>query len=897
MNDSARETLKRKYWCFISYRHTDNAMPGRQWATWLHQQIETYEVPEDLIGTINSRGDEVPQRIFPVFRDEQELPADADLNSMICDALDHSRFLVVICSPTAVDSSYVAEEIIYYKKKQNTDRVLAAIIDGIPNISRTNPDTNDECFPEPLQYAVDQNGVLQKDKFTELLAADFRLPDGSQGWTSPEAYRQELKSQGVKSKQLDAKVSSYQEHCNIALLKIIAGILGIPLGELTERDKAYQLERERKRARFLYKVAATLIVLFLAAVAGGIFSWIQGDRANTEALNARKQAYYAQLKAAYNLIEQKELAAARDILLKVDLRSWEWEWAYLLSRCGASPQDLDRIHPDNRWLTQEMITKLRQALENKAEGPTQDEDLHDATERIAKGERKILASWSWRGGAHIIVFQGSPPTSLFTYWYGMYGGAGRRTLTEDGSVIAWESKEGGVMAGGKANLWTGDLVLFKKSLAPVPDRISFPVQTEAVDSIDDGSPPEDLLDRSYLVSSLERSTFSPLISATFGKSREVYFAWKRERDSVEEEDGEDFNKMSWSSYRRALDETPLYYEDRYVQRMWRDFYDRGLTPLPELSDENVVDFASEIEKTKIRRRFCNWFNLNGRKLAILEGNGLELWDIEEVKPFMQICKPDKKFQQSESDFLGSLNNAVQVKEESIAGWLNSKNGRFLGKGSIYDGMVDIYFKDSDGSRIPEQDPFPYMLYTSMAASPHGTQICMQIWGRNEQLFRVWDSKTGELIVDMDDLLPIGFGWPQDESFLAYVDSNGNLALHEDLGGRVIHEYPGIQVMGGFNMPVRYSPDRKRLLISNLIVDAHTFEAILLIKPGTVISEDWSTVVTWVDTTTAEISSLAFWEVLQGKAEVETLLWRDRLLLNEISKVKQKFFEAKRGNMQ
>jgi hypothetical protein len=45
----------REYWCFISYRHADNKEPGRQWATWLHQAIETYEVPRDLDSTVNAR--------------------------------------------------------------------------------------------------------------------------------------------------------------------------------------------------------------------------------------------------------------------------------------------------------------------------------------------------------------------------------------------------------------------------------------------------------------------------------------------------------------------------------------------------------------------------------------------------------------------------------------------------------------------------------------------------------------------------------------------------------------------------------------------------------------------------------------------------------------------------
>lgn len=30
------------YAAFISYRHADNVEQGRQWASWLHQVIETY---------------------------------------------------------------------------------------------------------------------------------------------------------------------------------------------------------------------------------------------------------------------------------------------------------------------------------------------------------------------------------------------------------------------------------------------------------------------------------------------------------------------------------------------------------------------------------------------------------------------------------------------------------------------------------------------------------------------------------------------------------------------------------------------------------------------------------------------------------------------------------------
>jgi hypothetical protein len=82
------EFMEHRYKCFLSYRHADNRAEGRQWATWLHHVIETYDVPADIVGTRNERGELIPSRIFPVFRDEEELPADADLSQPIARALE-----------------------------------------------------------------------------------------------------------------------------------------------------------------------------------------------------------------------------------------------------------------------------------------------------------------------------------------------------------------------------------------------------------------------------------------------------------------------------------------------------------------------------------------------------------------------------------------------------------------------------------------------------------------------------------------------------------------------------------------------------------------------------------------------------------------------------------------
>ena len=266
-----------KYWAFISYRHADNKEQDRGWATWLHQEIERYEVPAELVGTENKRGDIIPERIYPVFRDEESLPADADLASSISIALDHSKFLTVLCSPRAVESKYVTQEIEHFKNSGKSDRMIAAIIAGEPE------DTQQECFPVPLREVVTPDG-----KLSEPIAADFRLPNGEEGFTSPEAYRKQL-LKTLPKKQADKQANAYDERLQLMKLKIIAGILGTPLDTLRNRDKAYQLQLAKKRQQKLTAVITAVSLLALAAIAASFFAISQQKLADKNAQQARKQ--------------------------------------------------------------------------------------------------------------------------------------------------------------------------------------------------------------------------------------------------------------------------------------------------------------------------------------------------------------------------------------------------------------------------------------------------------------------------------------------------------------------------------------------------------------------------------------------------------------------------------
>lgn len=218
---------RRSYWAFISYSHRDSA-----WARKIHAGIEKYRVPKRLVGNPTPLGWPVPRRLLPIFLDEAELPASADLGTDLTRSLESSHTLIVICSPNSAASRWVNEEVRHYKHIGRASRVMALIIDGEPHGSDRPEEGRPECFPLALRRQVNSNGEIT-DEVVEPLAADVRdkLKPGEQvlPW-------------------------------RLAKLKLIAGILGIPYDELRQREK------ERAFRRSL--VWAAFSVLLLMSFAG-----------------------------------------------------------------------------------------------------------------------------------------------------------------------------------------------------------------------------------------------------------------------------------------------------------------------------------------------------------------------------------------------------------------------------------------------------------------------------------------------------------------------------------------------------------------------------------------------------------------------------------------------------
>lgn len=202
-----------RYRAFISYSHGDMAF-----ARWLHRAIENYRIPKDLIGTVGEHGD-VPAKLRPIFRDEDELGGAAELGPELENALASSGALIVICSPAAARSAWVDKEIRTFKRINRGAPVFAVIATGTPG------DPDQECFPQSLLYALGDDGMPDRARPLEPLAPDL----------------QKLGRQTVK-------------------LKLIAGLLGVSYTHLYRRD--------RKRARRLAAVAGTAGLMLILVLSG-----------------------------------------------------------------------------------------------------------------------------------------------------------------------------------------------------------------------------------------------------------------------------------------------------------------------------------------------------------------------------------------------------------------------------------------------------------------------------------------------------------------------------------------------------------------------------------------------------------------------------------------------------
>lgn len=227
------------YYAFLSYSHVDAG-----WAEWLHDCIEKFRVPSSIVGRLTPNGT-VPRHLTPVFRDRKELAASRDLGTEIREALGASRYLIVLCSPAAAKSAWTNAEIDSFKRTRPDASVLAAIVGGEPFASEIPGLESEECLPPALRVHYDRRG-RPTGKRAEPLCADLR-------------------------DDRDGK--------RIGFLKLAAGMLGVGLDDLVQRETV------RRQRRLAIAAAASLAGM---AVTSGLA--ITAIHARDEARDERREA-------------------------------------------------------------------------------------------------------------------------------------------------------------------------------------------------------------------------------------------------------------------------------------------------------------------------------------------------------------------------------------------------------------------------------------------------------------------------------------------------------------------------------------------------------------------------------------------------------------------------------
>ena len=252
--DQNDKNVPREYVAFISYRHVEL---DKKVAKKIHTMIEHYVIPKEL------RGEDGNKRLGKVFRDEEELPVSSNLTESIQTALDHSKFLIVICTPDLPKSEWCEREINYFIEKHGREHVVGILVDGTPETS----------FPKPLTQALEVdaegNEVVRE---VEPLAANLTDVDHK-------FQEKRLRKEAVR---------------------LYAALLGCPF------DSLWQRERRQKMRKLVALMSLVMVVALAFSVSIYLKNLeISARNKQIEEQNERIQTQNEEIKGQYQQIEEQ----------------------------------------------------------------------------------------------------------------------------------------------------------------------------------------------------------------------------------------------------------------------------------------------------------------------------------------------------------------------------------------------------------------------------------------------------------------------------------------------------------------------------------------------------------------------------------------------------------------
>lgn len=153
-------------------------------------------------------------------------------------------------------------------------------------------------------------------------------------------------------------------------------------------------------------------------------------------------------------------------------------------------------------------------------------------------------------------------------------------------------------------------------------------------------------------------------------------------------------------------------------------------------------------------------------------------------------------------------------------------------------------------------------------SPDGSRLVMSTYETNNCCQRVWDAKTGELLLKIDDKPAEGVAFTPDGKQLVTGNDDGTISIRDVATGKELNNF---QAHGNWIWDVRFSPDGKRMITSSRDSTAKVWEVPTGPDAG---ASTWKELFTLHHTSTVERSEFSpdGTQILTGSNDGTAKLW-------------------------
>lgn len=203
-------------------------------------------------------------RALRIFRDETGLSANPHLWSSIVQALDSSEHFVLLASPDAAQSPWVAREVEHWCTAKSSERMLIALTEG-------------EVHWDPAAGDFDWQRTTA-------------LPDVLRG-----RFAEEPRWIDLRWARTETDLSLSHPAFRDAVAEIAAPLHGRPKEELASEE----VRQHRRTVRIARSAAALLVVLTAASIAAGLLALDARDQARQQLAVAQSSALAGQANADY----------------------------------------------------------------------------------------------------------------------------------------------------------------------------------------------------------------------------------------------------------------------------------------------------------------------------------------------------------------------------------------------------------------------------------------------------------------------------------------------------------------------------------------------------------------------------------------------------------------------